>query len=61
MGFETQPYLEVEHEKFGKDGVLRRHRHIITATADATYPTTRPDSVILRQAPSLPTVMSWAL
>jgi hypothetical protein len=41
MGFEGQPYVEIEHEKFGKDGVLRLHRHIITALADAEAGYTR--------------------
>jgi hypothetical protein len=41
MGFEGQPFIEIEHEKFGKDGVLRLHRHIITALADAEVGYTR--------------------
>jgi hypothetical protein len=41
MGFEGQPFIEIEHEKFGKDGVLRLHRHIITALADAEAGYTR--------------------
>ncbi|HEY2185444.1 MAG TPA: hypothetical protein VGH39_10665 [Xanthobacteraceae bacterium] len=41
MGFEGQPFIEIEHEKFGKDGVLRLHRHIITALAHAEAGYTR--------------------
>lgn len=28
-GFENQPFAWVQHEKFGKDGQLRIHRHVI--------------------------------
>jgi hypothetical protein len=34
---ENQPFIVVEHEKCGKDGVLRRHRHIVAATADLEH------------------------
>jgi hypothetical protein len=37
MGFENQPYIVIEHEKYGKDGVLRRHWHIVTALADVEH------------------------
>jgi len=34
MGLEGQPYIYIEHEKFGKDGALRRHRHLVASRAD---------------------------
>ena len=34
---EHQPFIVVEHEKIGKDGELRRHRHIIAARADLEH------------------------
>ena len=37
MGFEGQPFIEIEHEKFGKDGELRRHRHIIVGLTDLEH------------------------
>jgi hypothetical protein len=37
MGFEQQPYVLIEHEKYGKDGVLRRHWHVITALTDLEH------------------------
>jgi hypothetical protein len=37
MGFEHQPHVLIEHEKHGKDGVLRRHWHVITALTDLDH------------------------
>jgi hypothetical protein len=44
MGFEGQPFVEIEHEKFGKDGVLRRHRHIIVGLTDLEHNRAIPTS-----------------
>src|SRR6185369_8753246 len=37
MGLENQPYVVVEHEKIGKDGELRRHRHLIVSRTDLDH------------------------
>jgi hypothetical protein len=44
MGFEGQPFIEIEHEKFGKDGVLRLHRHIIVGLTDLEHNRAIPTS-----------------
>ena len=37
LGLENQPWIEIEHQKFGKDGVLRTHRHIVASRADLEH------------------------
>ena len=37
LGLENQPWIEIEHEKRGKDGVLRVHRHIVASAADLDH------------------------
>ena len=37
MGLEGQPYIAIEHEKYGKDGVLRRHRHLVASRTDLDH------------------------
>jgi hypothetical protein len=34
---ENQPFIVVEHEKIGKNGVLRKHRHLVGARADLEH------------------------
>ena len=37
MGLEGQPYIAIEHEKYGRDGVLRRHRHLVASRTDLDH------------------------
>jgi hypothetical protein len=37
LGLENQPWIEIEHAKIGKDGVLRTHRHIVASAADLEH------------------------
>jgi MobA/VirD2-like, nuclease domain len=37
MGLEEQPYILIQHEKFGEDGRLRRHWHVVSSLADLEH------------------------
>jgi hypothetical protein len=37
QGLENQPYIVIGHKKFGKDGVLREHRHVIASLTDLEH------------------------
>jgi hypothetical protein len=37
MGLDKQPYIFIEHQKIGKDGELRRHRHLVASRADLEH------------------------
>jgi hypothetical protein len=49
LGLEGQPRFVVEHEKVGKDGESRVHRHVIWSRIDVDTMTARSDSLTYRK------------
>lgn len=49
LGFQGQPRFVVEHEKEGKDGVSRVHRHVVWSRIDPDTMTARDDSLTYRK------------